>query len=439
MKITIFWTGYVGLVTGTCLAEVGHEVMCIDTDSAKIQNLNNGLIPIYEPWLSELTIRNQKAGRIIFSDNAIEWIKFASVIMSTVGTPLDKNNRADLQYVKMVAKTIGKYMNEYKVFINKSTVPVGTGAICKDIIQSELNERGVMIEFDIVSNPEFLKEWSAVKDFMMPDRIICGLSGSRSRDIMEIIYMPFIRTNKPIIFTSLESSEVIKYAANAFLATRISFINEIANFAELVGANISDISRWIGMDERIGPRFLHAGIGYGGPCLSKDIQSFIETGKDVGYDFKIIQATQLVNNKQKMRIIDKLMYHIPNLEWKIIAILGLTFKPKTDDIRNSVSHSIINSLLEKWVSEIHLFDPIGMQSMAQIYSQESRIIFSENSYQAMDGADALVILTEWDEFRAMDIHQVKLLLRNPIVIDGRNIWNRLELESLGFIYEGIGK
>lgn len=439
MKITIFWTGYVGLVTGTCLAEVGHEVMCIDVDESKIQNLKNGIIPIYEPGLSELVIRNQNVGRLIFSTDAIEGVNFASVIMSAVGTPPDKNHRADLQYVKMVAETVGKNIDKYTVFINKSTVPVWTGSLCREIIQSELDKRWVAIDFDIVSNPEFLKEWSAIKDFMTPDRIVCGISGEGARKVMETMYKPFVRTSAPLIFTSLESSEIIKYAANAFLATKISFINEIANFAELVGANISDISRGIGMDERIGSRFLHAGIGYGGSCFPKDVQALIETGKDFGYDFQIIQATESVNEWQKTRVINKLIHHLPNLEWKKIAIWGLTFKPKTDDTRDAASHEVIRSLLEKWVSEIRTFDPVAMQQMSRMYMSESRLIFSENGYHAITWADALIILTEWDEFRAVDIQKVKELLHYPLVIDGRNIWNRSELESMGFTYEGIGK
>lgn len=439
MKITIFWTGYVGLVTGTCLAEVGHEVMCIDIDTNKIENLKNGIIPIYEPGLSELVIRNQKVGRLIFSSDAIEWIKFASVIMSAVGTPPDKNHRADLQYVKAVAKTVGQHIDQYTVFINKSTVPVGTGALCRDIIQSELDLRENKTKFDVVSNPEFLKEWSAIKDFMTPDRIVCGISGDGARKVMETMYKPFIRTSAPLIFTSLESSEIIKYAANAFLATKISFINEIANFSELVGANISDISRGMGMDERIGSRFLHAGIGYGGSCFPKDVQALIETGKDFGYDFQIIQATERVNAVQKTRVIDKLLSHIPDLNGKNIAIWGLTFKPKTDDTRDAASHEVIRSLLEKWVSEIRTFDPVAMPYMSRLYKKETRLIFSENGYQAIEWADALIILTEWDEFRAVDIQKIKELLLSPLIIDGRNIWNRFEFESLGFTYEGIGK
>jgi UDPglucose 6-dehydrogenase len=439
MKITIFGTGYVGLVTGTCLAEVGHEVMCIDIDTEKIAKLKEWIIPIYEPGLTELVIRNHKEWRLLFSSDATEGIQFSRVIMSAVGTPPDANHRADLQYVKAVAKTVGQNITEYSVFINKSTVPVGTGALCKDIIESELRARWLVVEFDVVSNPEFLKEWSAIRDFMVPDRIVCGVSSPRARAIMEELYKPFIRTNAPIIFTTMESSEIIKYAANAFLATKISFINEIANFAELAWANISDISRGMGLDDRIGSRFLHAGIGYGGSCFPKDVQALIETGKDYGYDFQIIRATEEINKIQKTRVIQKLQKHLPDLTWKTIALWGLTYKPKTDDVRDAASHEVIRSLLDSGVESIQAFDPVALAHMSKIYKDEDRLTFTEKSYDALEWAHALILLTEWDEFRAVDMHRVKSLLVNPIIIDGRNIWNRNELKDLGFTYEGIGK
>lgn len=295
------------------------------------------------------------------------------------------------------------------------------------------------MDFDIVSNPEFLKEGAAIRDFMTPDRIVCGVSSPRARSVMEEMYKPFVRTNAPLLFTSLESAEIIKYAANAFLATKISFINEIANFAEMVGANISDISRGIGLDERIGSRFLHAGIGYGGSCFPKDVQALIETGKDYGYNFQIIRATESVNQAQKTRVVAKLLKHLPDLSGKTIALWGLSFKPKTDDTRDAPSHEVIRSLLGHGVREVRAFDPVARSHMARAYETESRVNFTDTSYAALEGADALIILTEWDEFRAVDMSRVKSLLHTPIVIDGRNIWSRSELESLGFIYEGIGK
>ncbi|MBP9779904.1 UDP-glucose/GDP-mannose dehydrogenase family protein [Candidatus Gracilibacteria bacterium] len=439
MKITIFGTGYVGLVTGTCLAEVGHEVMCVDINEEKIENLKEGIIPIYEPGLSELVLRNYREKRLNFTTHASIGVEFAEVIMSAVGTPPDANHRADLQYVREVARTVGENMSDYKVFINKSTVPVGTGKLCSDIIQKELDARGMNITFDVVSNPEFLKEGSAIKDFMTPDRIVCGLSSPTAKSQMEELYKPFVRTTAPLLFTSLESAEIIKYASNAFLATKISFINEIANFAELVGANISDISRCVGMDERIGSRFLHAGIGYGGSCFPKDVQALIETGKDYGYEFQIIRATEQVNERQKTRVIEKLLKHIPDLTGKKIALWGLSFKPKTDDTRDAASHEVIKSLLQLDVHEIRAFDPVAREHMAQVYKNESRIRFMHTSYEALEDADALIVLTEWDEFRAVDLNRIKSLLHSPLVIDGRNIWNRTELENLGFTYEGIGK
>ncbi len=438
MKITIFGTGYVGLVTGTCLAEVGHEVMCIDIDATKIENLKQGIIPIYEPGLSELVIRNYKEGRLRFSTDMVEWVQFAPVIMSAVGTPPDANHRADLQYVRAVAKTVWEYMDGYVVFINKSTVPVWTGRMCHDIIQDELAKRWIKSVCDIVSNPEFLKEWSAIKDFMTPDRIVCGISSPQAQSTMEELYKPFLRTNAPLLFTSLESAEIIKYAANSFLATKISFINEIANFAELVGANISDISRGLWFDERIGSRFLHAGIWYGGSCFPKDVQALIETGKDYNYDFQIIQATESVNARQKMVAVEKLKKHI-SLEWKVIAIWWLAFKPKTDDTRDAPSHEVIRMLLESGVSSIRAFDPVAIPQMQKQYSDVSALSFFPTCYDALEWVDALIVLTEWDEFRAVDLERVLRLMEWNIIIDGRNIWNRKDIESRGWIYEGIGK
>ncbi|MDQ7010102.1 MAG: UDP-glucose/GDP-mannose dehydrogenase family protein [Candidatus Gracilibacteria bacterium] len=449
MKITIFGTGYVGLVTGTCLAEVGHEVMCIDVDEKKIDDLEKGIIPIYEPGLEELVKRNHKNGRLQFSTNAKVGVDFATAIFSAVGTPPDENHRADLKYVKAVAKTVGKNMTEYKVFINKSTVPVGTGEICNNIIKKECNN----INFDIVSNPEFLKEGAAIKDFMVPDRIVCGVESEKAKEVMEKIYKTFVRTNKPLIFTDIKSSEIIKYAANSFLATKISFINEIANFAELAGANISDISKGIGFDPRIGAQFLHAGIGYGGSCFPKDVQALIETGKDFNYDFKIIKATEEVNELQKIKVVEKLKKLFKNspiipfhkgdehniLENKIISIWGLSFKPKTDDIRDAPSIEVIKKLLELGVSEIKLFDPVAIENMRNIFGDNKKITFCSNNYDAIKNSDALIILTEWDEFRNPDFDKIKNLMNGNIIVDGRNIYNKKEMLDLGFIYEGIGK
>ncbi|MDP2090607.1 MAG: UDP-glucose/GDP-mannose dehydrogenase family protein [Candidatus Gracilibacteria bacterium] len=467
MKITIFGTGYVGLVTGTCLAEVGHEVMCIDIDQNKIDKLKEGIIPIYEPGLEELVKRNYKEGRLQFSTDAKQGIDFATAIFSAVGTPPDENHRADLRFVKIVAQTLGQNMDNYKVFINKSTVPVGTGEMCKNIIKEELKKRkspllGGDLEggFDVVSNPEFLKEGAAVKDFMTPDRIVCGVESEQAKKVMNDIYKSFIRADKPLVFTDLKSSEIIKYAANSFLATKISFINEIANFAEIVGANISDISKGIGLDPRIGSKFLHAGIGYGGSCFPKDVQALIETGKDFGYDFKIIKATEEVNKLQKVKIVDMLLEKIKHIHSqlnseglplkseeinyfplanKTIAIWGLAFKPKTDDIRDAPSLDVIDRLIGLGVSKIQAFDPVAMENVSRVLGGESKLTLTYTNYEALKGADALLVLTEWDEFRNADFDKIVELMRGNIIIDGRNIWNKDDLIERGFNYEGIGK
>ncbi len=439
MKITIFWTGYVWLVTGTCLAEVGHDVMCIDIDEKKVEDLKKGIIPIYEPWLEELVLRNYKEARLNFSTDAKAWVEFAEAIFSAVWTPPDENHRADLKFVKIVASTVWKYMTDYKCFINKSTVPVWTGEICKNIIKEELKKSGKNINFDIVSNPEFLKEWTAINDFMNPDRIVCWVESEKAKKVCENIYKSFVRTDRPLVFTDLKSSEIIKYAANAFLATKISFINEIANFAEIVGANISDISKWIGLDPRIGSRFLHAGIGYGGSCFPKDVQALIETWKDFNFDFQIIKSTEDVNKKQKTKTVDKLLKFIPDLKWKNIAIWGLAFKPKTDDIRDAPSIDVINKLLELQVSEIKAFDPIAMVNMEKLYSDEKSVTFTSTYYDAIKNVDALIVLTEWNEFRNPDFDKLKDFMNGNIIIDWRNIWNKKDIEKKGFKYEGIGK
>jgi len=453
MKITIFWTGYVWLVTGTCLAEVWHDVMCIDIDQKKVDDLKKWIIPIYEPWLDELVVRNHKEWRLIFSTDAKVWVQFATAIFSAVWTPPDENHRADLRFVKIVAKTVWENMEDYKVFINKSTVPVGTWKMCKEIIQEELNKRPNpwipslwqekeainKIKFDIVSNPEFLKEWTAVKDFMTPDRIVCWVESEEAKKVMNDIYKSFTRTEKPLIFTDLKSSEIIKYAANAFLATKISFINEIANFAEIVWANISDISKWIGLDPRIGSRFLHAWIWYGWSCFPKDVQALIETWKDFDFDFEIIKSTESVNKKQKTKTVDKLLKISPDLKWKNIAIWWLAFKPKTDDIRDAPSIDVINRLLGLWINEIKAFDPIAMKNMGKLYENEKRIIFTDRNYDALKNSDVLIVLTEWDEFRNPDFDKIKDFMRWNIIIDWRNIWNKKDIEEKSFIYDGIGK
>lgn len=437
MKITIIGTGYVGLVSGACFAEIGHDVICIDIDEEKIANLKNGSIPIYEPGLEEIVNKNHKEGRLNFSTDIQAGIEFAEVVFSAVGTPPDEDHKADLKYVKEVAKSFGKYLNEYKVFVNKSTVPVGTGQICEEIIKSELQNRQSEIEFDLVSNPEFLREGCAIKDTMLPDRIVIGTKNQKSAEIMKKLYRPIIRTEIPFVITTIESAEVIKYAANSFLATKISFINEIANFCELNGANVRDVAKGIGLDKRIGSRFLHAGIGYGGSCFPKDVKALIQKGQESNFDFKILKAVEEVNSKQKTVVFDKLKQEIPDLKGKTIAVWGLSFKPKTDDMREAPSIANIEKLLEQGAI-IKAYDPVASEN-AKFILGEDRIEYCRNKESAIEKAEALLIVTEWDEFRTIDPENFKQLIQNPLIIDGRNIYRSEDFEDTGINYISIGQ
>ena len=439
MKLTIFWTGYVWLVTWTCLAEVWHEVMCIDIDKKKIENLKKWILPIYEPWLEHLVIRNYKEWRLKFSTDAKEWINYWLAIFSAVWTPPDDSHKADLRFVKQVAKTFWENIDEYKIFINKSTVPVWTWAVCEKIIKDAMKDRWKKIKFDVVSNPEFLREWTAVRDFMAPNRIVCWTIRENAKEILSEIYKPFIRADRPLYFTDIKSSEVIKYAANSFLATKISFINEIANFAEIVWANIWDISMGIGLDERIWSKFLHAWIWYWGSCFPKDVQALIETWKENWYDFKILNSVEKVNKEQKAKVIEKLKKYIKNIKWIKVAIWGLSFKPRTDDIREAPSLTVIEKLLQEQVWDILVFDPVAMDNVKQIYWDEKSVIFTENYYDTVKNADVLLILTEWDEFRMPDFDRIKKLMKWNVIIDWRNIWNKDQVQKLWFRYEWIWK
>lgn len=463
MKITIFWTWYVWLVTWTCLAKLWHEVMCIDIDKKKIADLKLGIIPIYEPWLEELVLENYKWWRLHFSTDAKKWIKFAVVIFSAVWTPPDKENqnKADLKYVKQIAKTIWENISEYKLLINKSTVPVWTGKICRDIIKKELFNNN--IEFDVASNPEFLREGCAIWDFLNPDRIVCWVQNEKSKKIMEEIYKP-LKNITNIIFTDIKSAEIIKYASNSFLATKISFINEIANFAEKAWWNINDISLWIWTDSRIWEKFLNSWIGYWWSCFPKDIKAFIETAKDYDYDFRIIKATEEVNKKQKILVVEKLIeafnknpsiiniektnsnspiipFHKVDddkiLEWKTISIWWLAFKPNTDDIRDAPSIAVISKLLDLWIEKIKAYDPIASNNIKQEFNWEHRIEYSDSSYDALENSDWLIILTEWNEFLKPNIKLIRKNMRWNIIIDWRNIWNKKMLKELNFIYKWI--
>lgn len=433
MKITVIGTGYVGLVTGTCFAELGNEVFCLDIDQNKIDNLKNGKIPIYEPGLEELVLRNQKEGRLHFSTDIKAGIEVAEIIFSAVGTPPDKDHRADLSAVKAVAKNVGQYLNGYKVFVNKSTVPVGTSNLVKEIIAEHSQNK---FPFDIVDNPEFLREGSAVKDFLNPDRIVCGIESDRAKEQMEKLYMPLVRAGRPLLFTDIHSAEVIKYASNSFLATKISFINEVANFCELVGADITMVAKGMGLDDRIGPRFLHAGIGYGGSCFPKDVQAFIQTGKDKGYAFKILEQVEKVNESQKLKIIEKISHEIPNLNGKTIGVWGLAFKPKTDDMREAPSLYIIPKLLEMG-AKIQAFDPVACENAHKIF--DGKLDFKNSPFEAAKDADILLLLTEWDEFRSIDLARIKNEMRGSHFFDGRNVYDPIEMKKLGFSYFSIGR
>jgi len=439
MNISIFGTWYVGLVTWTCLAEVGHDVICMDIDQNKIDGLKQWNIPIYEPGLEELVLRNYKEGRLQFTTDAAEAVTHGTAIFNAVWTPPWEDGHADLKYVKAVATTFAEHIQEYKVFINKSTVPVGTGEMVQWVIDDVLAARWEKIHYDVVSNPEFLKEWRAIKDFMVPDRIVCGVANPEAEQIMRDVYASFTRADKPIVITDVKSAELIKYAANSFLATKISFINEIANFAELVWANVKDVALGIGLDARIWPRFLHAGIGYGGSCFPKDVQALIASGDEVWVDFKIIKATEAVNQYQKTLVIKKLHDHLPDLEWKTIAILWLSFKPNTDDVRDAPSHLVFDALIDAWVDKIQAFDPVAIQQMRKMYGDHAKIHYTETSYEALAWADATILLTEWDEFRNITMTKVKSLMTWSILIDGRNIRNRQKCEDLWFTYEAIGR
>ena len=436
MKIAVIGTGYVGLVTGTWLAELGNSVVCVDIDESKISKLKKGDIPIYEPGLSELTVRNFKEGRLKFTTDSKKAIQDSEVVFSAVGTPPDKDHKADLTAVKKVAETFGKNINGYKVFVNKSTVPVGTSEMVYEIIAKESKNK---YKFDVVDNPEFLREGTAVKDFMNPDRVVVGIrkNTEKAKEVMEKVYSPLVRAGRPLMFTDIHSAEIIKYASNSFLATKISFINEVANFCELVGADVKEVAKGMGLDDRIGPRFLHAGIGYGGSCFPKDVQAFIKTGEDKGYEFQILNAVENVNRSQKTKILKNLTKEIPDLKNKVIAIWGLAFKPKTDDMREAPSINIINGILDAG-GVVNAFDPVAMENAKKLFKKDT-VNFCDTPHKAAKGADALLILTEWDEFRAVDLKKIKELMRGSLICDGRNIYNPAEVKKIGFKYKSIGR
>jgi UDPglucose 6-dehydrogenase len=432
MKISCMGCGYVGLVAGTCLADMGNEVTCFDIDKGKINKLKKSIIPIYEPGLKDMFERNIKEKRLHFSNDIKTTIKESNVIFITVGTPPGQNHEADLFAVESVAKQIGKNMNTYKVIVNKSTVPVGTAELVKNII--ERNQTG-KYEFDVVSNPEFLREGEAVKDFTNPDRIVIGTDNEKAKKIMVSIYRGIARTDKPVFITDIKSAEMIKYASNAMLATRISFMNEIAQLCEKVGADVKSVAKGVGLDNRIGPRFLQAGMGYGGSCFPKDVKALAELMKRNKVKGKILSAVNWVNENQRSFILSKIKKLLPHLKGKTIAIWGLAFKPKTDDIREAPSIAIIMEL-QGLGAKIRAFDPEAKINAKKVLKC---VTFCNDPYSTVKGCDALVIATEWNEFRVLDMDKVKRLLKQPNIIDGRNIYEPEEMRSAGFNYIGIGR
>src|SRR3989344_453832 len=432
MKITIIGTGYVGSVTGACLADLGNEVICLDIDKEKIERFRKGELPIYEPGLSDLVKRNVREGRLSFTTDKKKAIQGSDVIFIAVGTPSAPDGSVDMAFIESAAKDIGTFMNSYKVIVDKSTVPVGTADKIREIIKGSQKEKH---EFDLVSNPEFLREGNAIHDFMNPDRIVIGVDNGKAKSIMLSIYGGIERTGKPILVTDVKSSELIKYASNAMLATRISFMNEIARLCEKTGADIKMIAKGIGLDSRIGPRFLHAGVGYGGSCFPKDVRGLVATGKEYGIDFKILRAVDQVNEEQKTWLIPKIRKELADLKGRKIAVWGLAFKPKTDDIREAPSIAIINEL-QKLGAKIVAFDPEAERSAKRVLRN---VDYAKTPYEALEGCDALVVVTEWSEFRNLDKAKMKKLMKRPVIFDGRNIYSRTEMRSLGFRYFGIGR
>lgn len=436
MKIVVVGTGYVGLVTGTCFAEVGIDVICVDIDTKKIENLNNGILPIYEPGLEALVTKNVANGRLHFSTSLKESIPGADVAFIAVGTPPGEDGSADLKYVIGVAKEIGESMNSYGVIVTKSTVPVGTAKKVDDAIKDALNLRGLKIDYDVASNPEFLKEGAAIDDFLKPDRIVVGVSSQQAEEVMRKLYKPFLLNGHPIIFMDVPSAEMTKYAANSMLATKISFMNDIANLCEIMGADVNMVRNGIGSDARIGNKFIYPGIGYGGSCFPKDVKALIKTASENGYNMQILQAVESVNEYQKEVLFNKLNNRFQgNLKGKTIAMWGLSFKPNTDDMREAPSLVLIDSILKAGGS-VKAFDPVAMSEAKHMIGDT--ITYCTNEYNTLENADALLIVTEWADFRSPNFDKVKTLLNNPIVFDGRNIYDGKEMNELGFEYYGIG-
>lgn len=439
MRITMIGTGYVGLVTGACLAEYGNQVLCLDVDASKIAALRQGNIPIYEPGLAEMVQRNLAAGRLVFSTDIEESVAHGTIQFICVGTPPGKEGAADLQQVLRAAQHIGQYMTDYKVVVNKSTVPVGTADKVEAMIQFELDSRGDRSSFSVASNPEFLKEGAAINDFMHPDRIVIGTQDSRARDLMQRIYAPFVRNHDRILYMDAHSAELTKYAANAMLATRISFMNELANLSEKIGADIELVRQGIGADPRIGYHFLYPGIGYGGSCFPKDVLALQRTANEYGQSLEILHAVDYVNREQKNILVRKITAHFgENLHGLHFALWGLAFKPNTDDMRDAPSRVIIDGLLARGAT-LTAYDPIAMSQARQVIGERSGLFYSATLRDALPGADALLIATEWKEFRCPDFKQIKARLNQPVIFDGRNLYDPQQLKMDGFCYYPIGR
>lgn len=436
MNIAIVGTGYVGLVSGTCFAEMGAHVTCVDVDAHKIEKLQNGIMPIYEPGLEELVKRNVGFERLKFTTDLTEVLDNVEVVFSAVGTPPDEDGSADLKYVLAVAKQFGQHINKYTILVTKSTVPVGTAKKVKAAIQAELDKRGVDVPFDVASNPEFLKEGAAIKDFMSPDRVVVGTENEKAKEVMTRLYRPLMLQNFRVIFMDIPSAEMTKYAANAMLATRISFMNDIANLCERVGANVDSVRKGIGSDTRIGSKFLYAGCGYGGSCFPKDVKALVHTGLENEYHMEVIEAVERVNEKQKSIIYDKIIKAVENVKGKTIAILGLAFKPETDDMREAPALVVIDKLLKDGAT-VRVFDPIAMDECKRRIGDS--VTYCKNMYDAADGADVFALMTEWRQFRMPSWNVIQKVMTGNVIVDGRNIYDRQELEENGFVYTRIGE
>lgn len=437
MNIAVVGTGYVGLVSGTCFAEMGANVTCVDIDQRKIESLKNGKVPIYEPGLDEMVLRNYREGRLHFTTELTSCLDEVEIVFSAVGTPPDEDGSADLKYVLEVARTVGRHINNYVVLVTKSTVPVGTAQKVKAAIQEELDKRGVQIEFDVASNPEFLKEGAAISDFMSPDRVVVGVESEKAKEVMTSLYRPLMLNNFRVIFTDIPSAEMIKYAANSMLATRISFMNDIANLCEMVGADVNMVRKGIGSDSRIGSKFLYPGCGYGGSCFPKDVKALIKTAEKMGYTMEVLNAVERVNDQQKNVVFNKLnAYYNGDLQGKTIAIWGLAFKPETDDMREATSLVTIELLL-KAGCQVRVFDPVAMEECERRIGNV--VAYATDMYDAALNADALLLITEWKQFRMPSWGVLKKTMNKPVIVDGRNIYDPTEMKQAGFDYACIGR